>query len=92
MNRRRKSVLPWLVSAMVVAVFIPTFAWGESQAGPAPSANAGFVAHDGSEAPVTFELAYKIVMSFLLPANLRVYYVELLELVSIRRKELLDAR
>ena len=43
MNRRRRRVLPWLVSAMVVAVFVPTFAWGESRAEPAAGARRSLV-------------------------------------------------
>ena len=52
MNRRRRRVLlPWAVCALVAVVCVPTLAWGEGQSRPALSADAGFVARDGSESP-----------------------------------------
>lgn len=35
---RRRHALPWVVSAAVMAVFIPTLAWGSAESGPAPAA------------------------------------------------------
>jgi hypothetical protein len=35
---RRRSVLPWLVSAVIVAVCVPAFAWGRPEAEPDPAA------------------------------------------------------